>query len=175
VSTTVREGPSTVASRTAQFKVHFRTGDRGRRRLRDGARPAPPTPVGRVPRISRLLALALRFDRLIRDGMVKDYADIARLGGVTRARVTQIMDLLNLAPDIQKEILLLPSTTSGRDPLTERQLRRVVADVDWEAQRRRWTRIAGESSIAGAGLAVGGCWTDRPTCTEDCAQENSVD
>jgi hypothetical protein len=51
-----------------------------------------------VPRISRLMALAIHFDGLIRDGMVRNFADFARLGGVSRARITQIMNLLNLPP-----------------------------------------------------------------------------
>lgn len=55
-------------------------------------------PIGRVPRISRLMALAIRFDQLIRDGVVEDQAQLARLGHVSRARLTQITNLLALAP-----------------------------------------------------------------------------
>ncbi len=61
--------------------------------------------------------------------------DLARLRGVSRARITQIMDLLNLAPEIQEEILFLPRVRSGQDPVTERRLRRVVAETDWRRQR----------------------------------------
>ncbi len=75
----------------------------------------PPRPAacvlvaaGRLPRIARLMALAIKFDGMIREGVVTDYADLARLGLVTRARMTQIMNLLNLSPDIQEEILFLP-------------------------------------------------------------------
>jgi hypothetical protein len=67
-----------------------------------------PAAAGRPPRIACLLALAYRFDELVRSGAVRDYAELARLGHVTRARVTQIMNLLNLAPDIQEDILWLP-------------------------------------------------------------------
>ncbi len=56
---------------------------------------------GNMPRISRLTALAIRFEGLVRRGDLRDYADLARLGCVTRARITQIMNLLHLAPDIQ--------------------------------------------------------------------------
>ena len=69
---------------------------------------------------------------MIRDGVVRHYADLARLGYVTRARITQIMNLLNLAPDIQEEILFLARTVTGRDPVSERSLRRVTAIVRWE-------------------------------------------
>jgi hypothetical protein len=95
-------------------------------------------PAGRVPRVARLLALAHRFEKLIRDGEVRDYGELARLGHVTRARVTQIMNLLNLAPDIQEEILGLPAVTTGDDPIRERQLRPIMATLDWNKQRRVW-------------------------------------
>jgi len=104
-----------------------------------GEAPVPHTgDPGRVPRLARLMALAIHFDGLIRKGAVRDYADLARLGHVTRARVTQIMNLLNLAPDIQETILFLPRTQSGRDPISERQVRRIAAVSDWSKQRRLW-------------------------------------
>ena len=56
--------------------------------------------TGRVPRVARLLALAIRFEELVTGGVVKNYAELARLGYVSRARVTQIMNLLQLAPDL---------------------------------------------------------------------------
>ena len=61
-----------------------------------------------IPRIARLMALAIRFDGLVREETIQDYAELARLGRVTRARMTQIMKLLFLAPDIQEQILFLP-------------------------------------------------------------------
>jgi alkylated DNA nucleotide flippase Atl1 len=127
---------------TVTFDVHFRAGIRGRRRLRTGARPTPPVVApGRIPQISRLMALAIRYDGLIRQGVVRDYADIARLAGVSRPRVSQVMDLLNLAPEIQEEILFLARVV-GRDAVTERQVRRVVTLADWSAQREAWGRRA---------------------------------
>lgn len=95
--------------------------------------------LGRIPRVTRLLALAHRFEALIQSGKVRDYADLARLGHVTRARVTQIMNLLNLAPDLQEQILVSPDVCRGKDRLTERQLRQVVALPDWKQQRNVWT------------------------------------
>jgi hypothetical protein len=132
----------TSSGPTVEFKVHFRNGDRGRKRLRPGARPAPPqVDGGRIPRVSKLMALAIRFETLIRQGAVRDYADLARLGGVTRARLSQIMDLLQLAPDIQEELLFLPRTAAGRDPVTERNLRPVTCEPDWSRQRAAADRI----------------------------------
>jgi len=58
------------------------------------------------------------------------------LGGITRARVTQIMNLLNLAPEIQERLLFLPGTEKGWDAVTEREMRVVCELVEWEGQRR---------------------------------------
>ena len=96
---------------------------------------------GNVPRISRLMALAIRFDRLIQRGEVRDYADVARLGYVTRARITQIMNLLDLAPDIQEALLFLPRTLKGRDPIRERDVRPIVAVPHWHRQRKMWRAV----------------------------------
>lgn len=97
--------------------------------------------TGKLPRITRLMALAIKFEGLIRAGVVSDYADLARLGFVTRARMTQIMNLLNLAPDIQEEILFLPKTIAGRDPMSERTIRRVTAVARWDRQRKLWREM----------------------------------
>ena len=69
------------------------------------------------------------------------YAEVlAKLGQVSRARMTQIMNLLNLAPDIQEEILFLPRVEKGRDPVGERDVRKIVAEVEWGKQREVWKR-----------------------------------
>ena len=114
-----------------------------RREPRAGAE-RPYADVGRIPRISRLMALAIKFDGLIKEGVVRDYADLARLGDVTRARMTQIMGLLNLAPDIQEEILFLPKTRQGRDVIHERQIRNLVKVPEWGQQWRLWRGTLGK-------------------------------
>ena len=85
------------------------------------------------------MALAIKFQDLVNHGEVHDYADIARLGYVTRARLTQIMNLLLLAPDIQEEIMGLGQATGGTI-ITERHIRSVVRFVLWEHQRRAWRK-----------------------------------
>lgn len=123
-----------------ETKVHFTSGSKGRRRLHAGP-VAPPVEMGRIPRITRMLALAHRFDRLLRDGVVTDQADLARLGHVSRARVTQILNLLQLAPDIQESILFLPRIQRGREPIQEHQVRPIAATPDWRTQRQLWDRL----------------------------------
>lgn len=102
-----------------------------------------PQEVGRIPRITRLMALAIKFEGYVRDGVVKDYAELARLGHVTRARLTQIMDLNLLAPDIQEAIMDLPRTVEGRDGVTLREMMGVVRKNSWDKQRFEWDRLLG--------------------------------
>ena len=94
--------------------------------------------VRNVPRIARLLALAIRVEGLIGEQTIRDYAAVASLGCVTRARMTQIMKLLNLAPDIQEQILFLPPIRG----LNERTLRPVSHLIDWDEQRRLFQGLA---------------------------------
>ncbi len=126
-----------------EFKVHFQATRRGKKKAVVGEKPAKSAaPPGNLPRVTRLMALAIRFEQLVRDGEVRDLADIARLGHVTRARVTQVMNLLHLAPDIQEAILFLPRVEQGRDPITERDLRPVAALADWRKQRSAWKGLS---------------------------------
>ena len=119
------------AGRELTFGVEFR-----KRRTGSGDRETEPLP--RIPRIARLMALAIRFDELVKTGEVRDYAALARLGRVTRTRMTQIMKLVYLAPDIQEQLLFM--STAG---LTERGLRQVVRHVDWDTQREIFRRLSG--------------------------------
>ena len=63
----------------------------------------------------------------------------------TRARLTQIMNLLTLAPDLQEALLFLPQTRRGREMLTERSVRRLIRMNSWSHQRNAWTRIAAKT------------------------------
>jgi len=91
-------------------------------------------PVGRPSRVALLLVLAHQWERLVREGVVKDYADIARLAGVTRARVTQIMNLALLAPNHQERILLRLLPKRDERTVSERALRKLVSSCEWAEQ-----------------------------------------
>src|SRR6266566_4064822 len=99
------------------------------------------TPRGEnAPRITRLLALAVKFEGLIQQGVVKDYAELGRLGQVSRARITQIMNLLNLAPDIQEAILFMTGEGPAEQSLRETSVRTLSAEVIWSRQREQWKK-----------------------------------
>ena len=126
-------------------QVYFTRGMNTRKVMQDSPPPEPsPVPDGRIPRISRLMALAIRFNRLIKEGEITDQADLARLGNVSRARVTQIMNLLQLAPEMQEAILFLPRTAKGRDPIREHHIRPIAAQLDWREQRQMWKEVLTE-------------------------------
>ncbi|MBU0990940.1 MAG: hypothetical protein KJ737_00485 [Proteobacteria bacterium] len=109
-----------------------------------GTVPSEEPVKGRIPRITKLMALAIHFDQLIEKGYLQDYSEIAKLGYVSRARLTQIMNLNLLAPDIQEEILFLPEVKKGPDPITERQIRKIASLPKWSIQRKllyKWKKL----------------------------------
>src|SRR5688572_497892 len=127
---------------TVEFQVEFRRGRVGQKILRNKMnRPAEPAstvnPAGAVPRVARLMALAISIDERVRRGEIRDFAEAARVGHVTRARMTQVLNLVNLSPGIQEAILFLTETV-GRDPIGERDLRPIASEADWGKQREMW-------------------------------------
>lgn len=129
---------------TVKRKVSFSRGNSGRREITDPSPPATVSPTGRIPRISKLMALAIRFEGLLRAGKISDQTELARLAKVTQPRMTQIMNLLHLAPDIQEAILFLPRVEAGPDPIHLKQLRRFAMLADWREQRHAWTQLGVE-------------------------------
>ena len=119
----------TIAFRTRQSRTQAR-----QRRRDEGLRKTHPA------RVARLLAQAHDLDARLEAGEYQDYADIARQHGFTRARITQIMNLLLLAPDIQADVLALRAVP-GREPVSERDLRRLLATPLWSDQRTAWAEV----------------------------------
>lgn len=145
---------------TVTRQIHFAIKNR-RKTAMPGPAPEPSEPAGRTPRASKLMALAIRFDQLLRDGKVADQSELAHLAHVTQPRMTQIMNLLHLAPDIQEAILHLPPLVEGRDPVTERDLRPIARMIDWEKQRKAFFSIKDGLFTAAPPLASG-CARRRP-------------
>ena len=95
----------------------------------------------RIPRIAQLMALARHIDDLVCSGALGSYAVAARLGHVSRARMSQILALVHLAPDLQEQLLFLKRPARGRTAPVLRQVLHVAAALDWDEQRRRWRRL----------------------------------
>jgi len=105
-------------------------------------------PLGSLPRVSRLMALATRMPDLVGKDELADYAELARLANVSRARIRQIVDLLLLAPDIPESIHFLPPTEGRRAAVRQRRVRPLCATTDRRKRRRMWDEPAGSQARA---------------------------
>ena len=127
---------------TIECDLKVSRGPKGRHKLGNGVVvSAAELEPGRVSRVARLMALAIRFEHLVRTGQVASYSQLACLGRVTRARISQIMNLLLLAPDIQEQVLFLPRVLCGRDPVQMQHLQPIALEWDWGQQRRHWASL----------------------------------
>jgi len=98
-------------------------------------------PIARTPRISRLMALAIRLEALVREGTFTTYGEIAAAGQISRPRMSQMLRLLELAPAIQEQLLFLPKIIRGRDPIHEHALRKITCIIDWKAQMEAFREL----------------------------------
>ena len=109
-STSTPAGPRVV---TGQF--HRVQRGHGKRFVQE----PPPGPVRRPARVAVMLALAHKIQDAIDRGTVRDRAEVARRLGFTRARITHLLDLTLLAPDLQERILFVDAV-DGVEPISER-------------------------------------------------------
>lgn len=126
-----------TAHHTIDFHFTAEPGRTGGQRLR-GRKGKEPPPVyepgpSEIPHpLARRMALAIECKRLIESGTVADAAEMARIAGVTRARMTQVLDLNLLAPDLQERLLFLT-----RDQKVSSRLAMGMSRIrEWERQRR---------------------------------------
>ncbi|TWU28037.1 hypothetical protein [Novipirellula artificiosorum] len=148
---------------TVNRSFHVQTRRNGSKSLAEGK--APTKPQGRVPRITRLLALAHRCRDLVRDGVIINQSELAHYGQISTTRMSQIMWLDNLAPEIQEQILDLPRTIrghersgatndpgprtiQGRDAILEREVRPIAKTLDWDDQRKMWADLLHRSQAS---------------------------
>jgi hypothetical protein len=136
-----------IAPRSAlsvEYRIDFGGSRRNRARKKPSARPKRMT--NRLPRITRLLALAHHLQELIDQGLVADYADIARLSGITRARVTQIMNLTLLAPQIQEKLLSYGTETIFTHNLNKNAIRMALKTPIWNEQIELFNTLNSQAS-----------------------------
>jgi hypothetical protein len=98
-------------------------------------------PTAPAPRLARLVALAHKLEALVRSNRVKDYAELARLARVSPARISQIIVLGQLAPDIQEFVLFLSAEQGGL--ITEVELRGIAREPRWDKQRTAFENLLG--------------------------------
>ncbi|MBU4375873.1 MAG: hypothetical protein KKD29_00160 [Candidatus Omnitrophica bacterium] len=91
------------------------------------------------PRLRQTLVLAYQVQKLLKDDKAKTMKQVAQWLNMTPARISQIMNLLFLAPDIQKEILL--SKNEKVHQLTEYKIFKIIMEIDWQKQRAMWNDL----------------------------------
>ena len=123
-------GPAVPSGAAVTYRVQFSVGPR------PTASKRPSRGQGRLPNVTRLLVLAHKIDGMIRAGEIRDWAEAARLAGVTRAWMTQIANLLLLSPDIQEALISSSLVPRELGKLNERQLRLALTSSDWRVQAR---------------------------------------
>ena len=106
------------SSLTVSRRFRIQRQRHGRKALR-GDSDHQELPSERVPRVARLMALAIHFEQLLRKGVVADQTQLTRLGHVSQ----------------------LPPTQGGREHLSERELRPIAALAGWPRQRREWSAL----------------------------------
>jgi hypothetical protein len=132
-----------TAHHTIDFHFATEAGRTGGQSLR-GHKGKEPPPVyepasSEIPHpIARRMAMAIECKRLIESGAVVDAAEMARIAGVTRARMTQVLDLNLLAPDLQERLLFLtrdkkvqPRTVAAVSRTRDWCLQRGLAEGAW--------------------------------------------
>lgn len=125
----------TVHQKLSLTKTH-----RGRTRVEPRPEEEPVKPTSSIPRISRLMALAIKYQGMLDRGEVSGITELARLCRVTQPRMTQILNLNLLSPAIQEQLLHLPPHSSGKQAIHEKKLRTVCSITDWSDQQLEFAR-----------------------------------
>ena len=134
---------------TIKRKVDFKLKARSRKTIKpasEGEPAEPPKRRGKIPRVARLMALAIQFDEMICTGEAKDATELAILYDVTQPRMSQIRALTLLAPDLQERLLNLPQEFTGRSPINEKLLRPICSEIHFDRQREMWKAACPEPS-----------------------------
>lgn len=127
-------------SASIKLNVHFVPGNRQHRVLRKGKQPKHSKST-RLPRVTRLMALAIKYENLLSEGVVKTHKELAELAGVERSQISTILRFRLLASDIQEWLLNLPETKKGNDPMGMIEVRSIAAAPSWEKQRAQLHRL----------------------------------
>ena len=137
--------------------IHLSSGKCGHRVLHKGKRPKHAKPV-RLPRITRLMALSVKYEHLLSKGLVDSHGELADLAGADRSVISRVIRLRLLSPEIQEWLLNLPEEEKGSGPIGLTEIRPLTRIVSWEEQRRKLKRLLvskGISLLRADGLACG--------------------
>lgn len=127
-------------STSIKLNVHFSAGNRSHRQLYKGKQPKVEK-LTRLPRIARLMALAVKYDHLLSEGVIDTHRELATLAGVERSHISTVLRFRLLAPDIQEWLINLPKSEKGENPIGMMELRAIAATPSWDKQREKFYRL----------------------------------
>ena len=116
--------------------------------------PVPPAIVdalelrAKLPRITHTVARAVLFEHSIANGEAADFSDLARLTAITRERVSQVMKMMWLAPDIHDDLLRLPPVRRGDFSIMVPEVTTIADEVLWEDQRILWSNLKQKKKLS---------------------------
>ena len=97
--------------------------------------------IGTVPRVKRLLALAYHYDKILAENPNISQNKLASLLPITRARLTQILNLNFLSNHIKSEIMDMPNTFKGKDRISTKIVVKISQELEWDVQNEKWERM----------------------------------
>lgn len=144
-------------SASISFDIHFVSGKSSHRVIRKGKRPKHARPL-RLPRVTRLMALSIKYEHLICKGFVQNHDELAELAGVDRSLISRVLRLRQLSPEIQEWLLNLPEQEPGNDPVDWTDMHPISRISSWEKQRQALDQLLnskGLTPLQANGLACG--------------------
>lgn len=96
------------------------------------------------------MALAISYADSLDRGEVQNLNELARMAHVSQPRITQVLNLIWLAPDIQEALLFLPPTLEGRELIHEKRLRPLTQELCWHRQRELWKQMLATTTSCGS-------------------------
>lgn len=127
-------------SASFSLEVHLSPGNCGHQQIKRGKKPKHAKP-SRLPRITKLMALAIKYEQLLDSGQVSGQDALARLAGIDRSLMSRILRLRLLSPQIQEQLLNLPETTKGREELGLTKLIPLTRIHSWSKQETAFAEL----------------------------------
>ena len=127
-------------SASFSVEVHLSSGHCGHKQIHQGKKPKHAKP-SRLPRITRLMALAIKYEQLLKSGEIYGQEALARLAGIDRSLISRILRLRLLSPRIQEQLLNLSEITKGREELGLTKLIPLTRIHSWSKQETAFAEL----------------------------------
>lgn len=86
--------------------------------------------------------------RRLQSASTPPLSEEARLTATTRERVSQVMKMMRLAPDIQDEILRLPPMRRRQRAITVPEVTAIAEEIVWDDQRESWRKLKQQNGLS---------------------------